>query len=283
MRQRALLNYIAAMALVGLAPVVGAQGLPPPGGFGPGPAGPMEGSFEFGRLVGGFGGKTVLHKPFQATFTITRTASFQDNTITNKTTGMVARGDDGSTYRRATFPAIGPWEASGKPQEFVYIRNTAKQMTYVVTNGKYTALPIPPQGSSPGGNSGPGMQGAGPSWRGAGNVTVRNNPSATYTDGAVIYKVDNRVTTRTIPAGQIGNQKDIVITTERWYSPELEIVLQETHNDPRFGTSTYQLTNISIGAPSVSFLPDPSLRLVQPGRLTRNPRGPGKGPMPPSP
>ena len=46
-------------------------------------------------LMGGFGGKTVLHKPFQATFTVTHTESqnnsLQNNSITNTTTGTRLR------------------------------------------------------------------------------------------------------------------------------------------------------------------------------------------------
>ena len=120
---------------------------------------------------------------------------------------------------------------------------------------------------------------------GAGNETVSDNPSATYSDPATgtSYKVDDKKVTRTIPAGEIGNQNDIVITSERWYSADLDLVLQETRSDPRFGNSTYQVTN--IGATSVSFTPDPSLKLVQGGKFgpDRGPRGAGKLPPPPQP
>src|SRR5580704_7625948 len=123
-RNRVLRAGFGVVGGVGLALVVGAQG-PPPGEFGrkgpgPGPGGPMAGSFEFGGLVGGFGGKTVTGKPFQAKFSITRTETLPNNSITNTTTGVVARDSDGSTYRDVTLPAIGPWASSGKPQEFVY-------------------------------------------------------------------------------------------------------------------------------------------------------------------
>src|SRR5262249_34836822 len=45
--------------------------------------------------------------------------------------------------------------------------------------------------------------------------------------------------TDTIPAGTIGNDKDIVITRETWYSPDLKLVIQSTQNDPRFGQTAY--------------------------------------------
>jgi hypothetical protein len=120
---------------------------------------------------------------------------------------------------------------------------------------------------------------------GMGNETVTDNPSATYSDPGTgtSYKVDDRKVTRTIPAGQIGNQNDIVTTSERWYSADLDLVLQETRSDPRFGNSTYQVTN--IGPVSVSFTPDPSLKLVEGGKFGRKggPHGGGKRPPLPPP
>jgi len=52
-------------------------------------------------------------------------------------------------------------------------------------------------------------------------------------------------TTTTIPAGEIGNERAIEIVSERWYSPELQLVVMTRHSDPRFGETTYKLTNIN--------------------------------------
>ena len=52
-------------------------------------------------------------------------------------------------------------------------------------------------------------------------------------------------TTTTIPAGEIGNERAIEIVSERWYSPELQLVVMTRHSDPRSGETTYKLTNIS--------------------------------------
>ena len=64
--------------------------------------------------------------------------------------------------------------------------------------------------------------------------------------------------TRTIPAGQIGNDKPIVITRVEWYSQDLEMVVSSTRTDPRFGTTTYQLTNVNRGEPVQSLFTVPS-------------------------
>jgi hypothetical protein len=72
-------------------------------------------------------------------------------------------------------------------------------------------------------------------------------------------------TTRTIPVGQIGNDKPLQIVSERWYSPDLQIVLKTTRTDPRFGTTTYTVTNIQRSEPSASLFAVPSDFTVQTG------------------
>lgn len=57
-------------------------------------------------------------------------------------------------------------------------------------------------------------------------------------------------TTITIPAGEIGNERAIEIVSERWYSPELQLVVMTRHSDPRSGETTYKLTNINRTEPA---------------------------------
>ena len=252
---------LAAVTVVGLALAAGAQG-PPAGGFGGPGRGPgrlMDGSFEFGGLMGGFGGKTITGKPFQATFTITHTETLPGNSIKNTVTGTIARDSDGSTYRDVKLPAIGPWAASGNSPELIYIRNLTKMEQYIenVAKKTYEAFAI-------GGNKGDFKRpDRGPKGGPSANETV-SDTQTTYTDPVTktVYKVDDHKVTRTIPKGQIGNEFDIVTTSERLYSPDLDIVMQVTRTDPRFGDSTYQVSNIGQPASSL-FLPDPSFQLVQ--------------------
>jgi hypothetical protein len=65
-------------------------------------------------------------------------------------------------------------------------------------------------------------------------------------------------TTVTIPAGQIGNEKAIMIETERWYSPDLQVTVMNKRSDPRTGTTTYKLTNINRSEPSPTMFQVPS-------------------------
>jgi hypothetical protein len=62
----------------------------------------------------------------------------------------------------------------------------------------------------------------------------------------------------TIPAGEIGNERPIEIVFERWYSPELQTVIMTRHIDPRFGETSYRLTNISRDEPARSLFEVPA-------------------------
>ena len=273
MRKAIVGAVLGTIAVVGLAIVIGAQGPPPPppDDFGE----PMGGMFAFGGFMGGLGGKVVTGKPILATITITHTETLPGNMISNTSTGTFARGADGSTYRDVKFTSLGPWAASGKAREFAYIRNLAQGMQYIVnvTKGTYRAFPI--------GSGGPRGNGGKPPGDNS-NESVTDNPSGTYTDPKTntAYPVDDRKVTRTIPAGAIGNQMPIVITSERWYSNALELLLEDTHNDPRFGSTTYQLTNIGTSPSASLFVPDPSFTQEQ-SKSGR--RGPGSQPTPPPP
>ena len=65
-------------------------------------------------------------------------------------------------------------------------------------------------------------------------------------------------TTTTIPAGQIGNDRPIQIVSERWYSSDLQMNVKTVNSDPRFGETTYQLTNILQGAPAPTLFQIPA-------------------------
>ena len=62
--------------------------------------------------------------------------------------------------------------------------------------------------------------------------------------------VEGTKTTMTIAAGAIGNELPIHIVSERWFSPELKVLVMSRQSDPRFGETTYRLTNISRAEPS---------------------------------
>ena len=71
-------------------------------------------------------------------------------------------------------------------------------------------------------------------------------------------------TTRTIAAGQIGNDKPISIVTEVWTSPDLKTIAYSKRSDPRMGEQTFQLTNITRAEPDASLFTVPAdFKLVE--------------------
>lgn len=98
--------------------------------------------------------------------------------------------------------------------------------------------------------------------------------------------------TQTIPAGEIGNDREIKIVNERWVSENLQMLIKSTNSDPRFGDTTYELTNITQREPDAALFQVPSgyAEVSGPGRAGgrggarggapggRGGRGPGKQP-----
>ncbi len=88
--------------------------------------------------------------------------------------------------------------------------------------------------------------------------------------------------TSTIPAGALGNERAIVITSERWYSEEIGAVVSSKTSDPRIGETSYELVNIvrSEPAPDLFTIP-PGYELqaaAEPSRSGARTVGPGDAP-----
>jgi hypothetical protein len=71
--------------------------------------------------------------------------------------------------------------------------------------------------------------------------------------------------TTTIPAGSIGNDQPIVITSETWYSADLQTVVLSKRNDPRIGESVMAVTNVQRGEPSAALFQVPAGYSVKEG------------------
>ena len=81
-------------------------------------------------------------------------------------------------------------------------------------------------------------------------------------------------TTMTVPVGAIGNQLPIHTVSERWYSPELQVVVLTRRSDPRFGDTVYRLTNIVRAEPPPDLFevpPDYQVENVTPGQRVAPP------------
>ena len=64
--------------------------------------------------------------------------------------------------------------------------------------------------------------------------------------------------TRTIPAGEMGNEQPMKVVTERWFSETLKMTLRTKQSDPRMGDTLTELTNISTAEPDPSLFQVPA-------------------------
>lgn len=207
-----------------------------------GPVGPRFGSrpmMQAGPPMFGFlGGKTITGAPYAAEVTFEHTQTLSDgNLIDQKNTGMVYRDSQGRTRVEETRST-----SSGNPEQVIRITDPVARVGYVLDAAKKTAhkfmLPAARTGnlrpaSRPGANA---------------NVTTQDLGSNNM-NGMLVQGTE---TTRTIPAGAMGNTGPIQITTTRWYSPELKVDISSETNDPQHGKSTTSLTNISQAEPASS-------------------------------
>lgn len=258
---------------------------PPPGGPGPralyrqmapGPFG-GEDVIGFVGIEAGLGRKVVTGAPFSATFSQQTTQTFADgNHIQRTTSGAVARDSNGRTHRDLTLSAIGQWAAAGQtPPHLVLITDPVANADYVLEPERKIARKMPAMGRA--GQKGPG----GPPAFGQ----ERQNESATVSLGTQMVNgvsAQGTRTTRTIPAGAIGNERPIVITVERWYSPDLQTNVLIKRSDPRTGENVFQLTNIVRSEPDASLFQVPAdYTMKAGGNFMRRKGGPAAPPPPP--
>lgn len=218
------------------------------------------GTFANERIMGGFNSAVVKNAPFTAQVTHESVQVLADgNRIDRKDTGTIARDSVGRTRREMSLPAIGPLAASGPVPRLIFIKDPAAGKNYILNEKKKTALAM---------NISPKEKGKLRAFRFAHSPMGAKEPVAS-TESLGTKTMDGLTvqgtrTTRTIPAGQIGNEKPIVITVEKWYSPDLQTVVSLTRTDPRFGTTKYQLTNVDRADPPQSLFIVPQDYTIKP-------------------
>jgi hypothetical protein len=70
-------------------------------------------------------------------------------------------------------------------------------------------------------------------------------------------------TTTVIAAGEIGNEKEIRVVSEQWFSDDLQVLVMTRHSDPRSGENVYRLRNILRAEPDQTLFTVPSDFTVQ--------------------
>jgi hypothetical protein len=80
--------------------------------------------------------------------------------------------------------------------------------------------------------------------------------------------------THTIVAGVIGNERPISLVSERWYSPELHLVVMSSNSDPRSGITVYRLANLKRGEPPADLFKVPADYKTRSDRRSGAPKTP---------
>lgn len=254
-----------------------------------GPPPPPHGDFIFVSSEMSNDGKLVKGAPYSAQAVTESTNTLGDgNRIVHKSTSAIYRDSEGRTRREHSLRAIGAFAADGEQSQTIFISDPVSGNSYALDTRAQTANKMPPLRFKFKMNPGPGAAPAGgpdgppPPPPGEriefqreilldkegphGGVVMewhrtRDGKGKTESLGKQSIEgveAEGSRSTLTIPAGEIGNERPIEIVSERWYSPELQAVVMTRHSDPRFGETTYRLTNISRTEPARSLFEIPA-------------------------
>ena len=235
--------YIAAM--VASAALAQAQG--------PGHGGPMGGEMRIMGFEGGKPGAVVTGAPFSGKEVTTDTQTLADGThITHTNTAQFYRDSQGRTRIERTFSGMGPW-SGGTPKTTIEIFDPVASTIYMLDPSTSTAtkmtMPTPPS---------------------AAQIAKREaeHQARTASEAVTTSSLGNQTiqgvaatgtqTTMTIPAGKMGNDRAITVTTQKWYSPDLQITLQSKRVDPRVGEMDFEIQNLTRAEPDASLFQPPA-------------------------
>ncbi len=254
-------------------------GMPEDGGS----AGAFGERIELLGFGGMHGGKVVKGAPFSAVAVSESTQTLADgNHITRKTQTNLYRDSQGRFRKEVTLPAIGPLAASGQPHSLVMINDPVAGTGYVLEMEEKIARKMPAhdriEGEPRGGPKGDIVFYR--EFKGGSEPSIKKESLGTQVIDGV--NAEGTRFTRTIAAGEIGNEKAITVVSERWYSTDLQMEVKSTHSDPRFGETTYTLTSVQRQEPAASLFTVPSDYTVKeggPGMHVR--RFQGEAPPPP--
>jgi hypothetical protein len=224
----------------------------------------------------------VKGAPFCATVTTEHTQSLSDgNRIHTTDSSMLCRDGEGRTRREAGLNLLGAGQQTSSPKLITIVDPVARVRYLLDTESKIAQkMALMREGGTPG-PDGPGPVHA-PGKQvmiyqrtgGAGSDVVFNDvmikrvgpdsgesaPSSESLGDQTLdglHVTGTRMTT-TIPAGKMGNEKPITVTSERWYSPELKATVVTKHDDPWAGELKTELKNVNVGEPEASLFVVPA-------------------------
>jgi len=208
-------------------------------------------------------GPVVTEAPFSADATTTVTQVLGDGTrIEQITTARFFRDRAGRVRREQTIAGLGALNGRGNAETITIDPDPGDATAYTLDPMTRTARRAPrlvftsvAVGPAIRLNTGTVMLNgnlvsAQPVWR----ATAEQLGTRQF-DGV---KAVGRKTTSVIPTGDIGNDRPIEITDERWESPELRMLVYSRTSDPRTGVVEYRLTNINRSEPPADLFTIPA-------------------------
>jgi hypothetical protein len=239
-------------------------------------------TFDFVSAGFEFGGPTITGAPYSAESVTKTVQTLSDgNRIVHENRTTLYRDGQGRTRREQTLGAVGPWAAAGEGHQIIFINDPVANINYVLNPKERTArriapprfMTVDPEGEAPAGEAGVAVntevrsfgwisaEAGEPAHREEKfTIAVAPTHQQQMTEPPTTESLGTRAiegvvaegtrTTITIPANTIGNERALEIVSERWYSPELQMEVLTRRNDPRFGETTYTLTNIQRSEPS---------------------------------
>jgi Ca2+-binding EF-hand superfamily protein len=200
-----------------------------------------------------FGDKVVKNAPFSAETVRSENKRLYDGAlIKNESKGLIYRDGEGRTRQEQPLEMIGGYKVFGddnQPKRMINIVDVVKGDFYSLDSDNKEAHKVPLLQNSP-------IQPKEP------QEAKKESLGTRKFDGV---NAEGTKITVEIPIGQIGNDKPIYVITEKWFSPELQMVVYSKHTDPFIGEVTFQLVNIKIGEPSAELFKIPSnYKVIEP-------------------
>lgn len=224
----------------------------------------QEAGWNFqGGFRGLFQGKVVTNEPYSGVGVSTSKRTLSDgNTINESNCVKVYRDSAGRTRREETPNSAA---CSATPQS-IFISDPVAGVEYVInlqakTYRQFT-ITVPTAATTSQARTR------------AANPNEVEMSLGTQAVSGTSFSAQGTQTVRTIPAGRFGNGQPITTTSVRWFSPDLQIVTQSLRTDPRNGTTTYQLSDISTAEPAASLFELPSGLTLEQGHGPRGRRVP---------
>lgn len=191
----------------------------------------------------------VLHAPFSSIVTAEWTRTLEDgSTITRHNHRIVVRDSAGRIFqeRRTLVPKNGQAEPLLHHTEISdpaqHVKYFCHPQNHICELRGYTGPPA--EVAEPTGSFGEGKM-----------VLTRDELGKSNVSGV---EVTGTRETRFLAAGLIGNDRPISIIKEFWYSPQLGLNLLVKRSDPRVGTQTFTVTEVSLSEPDPKYFQVPT-------------------------